>query len=162
MADRAPSRSRQTGAAVAFALAVLATAAIGGAAASGSAEVYARLTLPSWAPPQWLFGPAWTVLYVLMALAGWLVWRSAGLRGAPVAFALYALQLLLNAAWTPLFFAAGRYGAALVDITVLGVALAVLIALFARHSRVAAVALVPYLVWVAYAGALNGAIVVLN
>ncbi|WP_017583202.1 TspO/MBR family protein [Nocardiopsis valliformis] len=145
-------------AAAAFAVAVLATALVGGSAAAGSGDVYARLDLPAWAPPSWLFSPVWIVLYVLIGVAGWLVWRAAGTQGAMVFLAVYTLQLLLNAAWTPLFFGAGLYGLAFVDIVLLAVAVAVTLLLAWRHSRTAALLLAPYLAWVCFAAALNAAI----
>jgi tryptophan-rich sensory protein len=157
-----PGAGPALGAAAVFALAVLAAALVGGLAAGGAGEVYARLDLPAWAPPQWLFGPAWTVLYLLIAVSGWLLWRAAGWRRARAAFAVFAVQLVLNAAWTPLFFGAGLFGWALADILLLVAAIAVLIGLARRHSGAAALLLVPYLLWTAYAGALNAAIVAAN
>jgi tryptophan-rich sensory protein len=144
---------------LASAAVVAAAALIGSLAVSGSSQEYASLARPSWAPPSWLFGPVWTMLYAAMAAAAWLVWRRVGLGRALVPF---AVQLLLNAAWTPLFFGAGRYGWALVDIVALWLAIAVTTVVFWRVSRPAAVLLAPYWLWVTYAGALNAAIVVLN
>lgn len=145
--------------AVVHLLAVAVVAGVGGLAASGSRETYAALELPPYAPPGWLFGPVWTVLYVLMAIAAWRVWRA---RGWDVAQGVYGVQLLLNLAWTPLFFAADRYGVALVEIVVLLAALVATVVLFARRDRVAAWLLAPYLAWVGFATALNAGIVVLN
>jgi len=166
MGERARRREVPVGrsvlAAVGFAAAVAVVAAVGGAAASGSGEVYAGLELPSWAPPAWLFGPVWTVLYAAIALAGWLVWRASGIAGARAFFAVYALQLVLNAAWTPLFFGAGLYAAALADIAVLAAAVAAATVLARGHSRGAVALLVPYLLWVVFAAALNLAILVAN
>lgn len=144
---------------VPFAAAVVVVAVVGGLAASSSAATYRDLDLPPFAPPSWLFGPVWTVLYVMIAVAGWLAWRAGA---GPAALAVWVVQLLLNLAWTPLFFAADRYGWALVDILALLVAIGVTIGLFARRSPVAAWLLVPYAAWVAFATALNFAIVVLN
>ncbi|MFT3873557.1 MAG: TspO/MBR family protein [Nocardioides sp.] len=142
-----------------FGGAVVAVALVGARAASSSAAVYGSLDLPGFAPPSWVFGPVWVVLYVAIALAGWLAWRAgAGLLGV----AVWLIQLALNLAWTPLFFAGGRYGWALVDIVALLVAIAVTIAVFARFSRPAAWLLVPYLAWVGFATALNAAIVLAN
>lgn len=154
-----PGRTRPALALLAFVLAVAAVAVFGGLFSATAGETYAALDRPAWAPPAWLFGPAWTVLYVLIALSGWWAWRAGGgLRAQPVAFAAYGVQLVLNAAWTPLFFGLGAFGAALADILLLGVAILVTVVLFARSSRVAAVLLVPYLLWVAYATALNAAL----
>ena len=149
-------------AAVCFAVAVLITASIGGVAAAGSGGVYAELELPAWAPPSWLFSPVWIALYVLIAVAGWSVWRVAGLGGAKVFFTAYVLQLVLNAAWPPLFFALGLYGVALIEIVLLDVVVVAAIVLAWRHSRVAALLLVPYLAWALFASALTLAIWLLN
>lgn len=104
----------------------------------------------------------WTVLYLTIALAGWLVWRQAGFAGAGLALAAYALQLVFNAAWTPLFFGLRRPDLGLVDIVLLWLSIVATIALFAPISVVAALLLVPYLAWVAFAGALNFALWRLN
>lgn len=144
---------------VPFAAAVAVVAVVGGLAAGGSSATYRALDLPSFAPPSWLFGPVWTVLYVLIAVAGWLAWR-AGV--GPAGMVAWCVQLLLNLAWTPLFFAADRYVWALVDILVLVVAITATSVVFARASRTAAWLLAPYLAWVAFAAALNAAIVALN
>jgi tryptophan-rich sensory protein len=138
-----------------FGLAVLCTAVVGGLAASGSKAEYAALDRPGWAPPSWLFGPVWTTLYVLIAVAGWLAWKRTGWTPA---LTVYAAQLVLNAAWTPLFFAAGQYGLALTEIVVLWALIAATVVLFWRVSRLAAALLVPYLAWVSFATALNAAI----
>lgn len=142
-----------------FGVAVAAVAVVGGLAASSAGSRYQSLERPSWAPPSWLFGPAWTVLYVTIAVAGWLVWRRVGLGPALVP---YAVQLVLNAAWTPLFFGADRFGLAFADIVALWIAIVATIAAFTRVHRAAGLLLVPYLLWVTYAGALNLAIWQLN
>ena len=142
-----------------FAAAVTAAALLGTLAVTGTSGEYASLDRPSWAPPSWLFGPVWTVLYATIAVAGWLVWRRAG---ADRVLVPYAAQLALNAAWTPVFFGAGEYGWALVVIVALLLALAVTILGFRRVHRVASWLLVPYLLWVSYATALNAAIWYLN
>jgi tryptophan-rich sensory protein len=123
---------------------------------------YERLNKPAWRPPNWLFAPVWTVLYGMMAVAGWLVWRQAGFAGAGLALAAYALQLILNAAWTPLFFGLRRPDLGLVDIVLLWLSIVAAVALFAPISVVAASLLVPYLAWVGFAGALNFALWRLN
>lgn len=142
-----------------FALAAFVTAAIGGLGVQGTAAEYSSLAQPSWAPPTWLFGPVWTILYAMIALAGWLAWRRAGWT---TALTVYAVQLGLNAIWTPLFFGAGQYGLALVDIVLLWLSIAAVITLFRRISRPATLLLVPYLLWVTYATALNAAIWSMN
>ncbi len=144
---------------VPFLAAVTAVAVIGGLAAGSAGQTYRALDLPAFAPPSWLFGPVWSVLYLMIAVAGWLVWRE---NGWDRALTLWSAQLVLNLVWTPLFFAADLYALALVDIVVLLVAVAATIVWFRRTSRAAAWLLVPYLAWVAFATALNAAIVVLN
>jgi translocator protein len=145
-----------------FAFGVVLVAAIGGLAATSSAAQYQALDQPTWAPPAAVFGPVWTVLYAMIAIAGWLVWRRSGIAGARTALIVYAVQLVLNALWTPLFFGMGAVAAAFVEICVLWVAVVATVALFSRHSRLAAALLVPYLLWVTFAAALNGAIWQLN
>ncbi|UNZ18021.1 TspO/MBR family protein [Streptomyces sp. 891-h] len=138
-----------------------AVAAAGGFAAADSAETYQALTKPSWAPPGWIFGPVWTVLYGTIAVAAWLVLRSRT-TGHVVAMTWWSVQLALNLAWTPLFFAADAYGLAFVDICLLLVALAGTVTAFGRRRRAAAVLLLPYMAWVAFAAALNLSIWLLN
>ncbi|MBV2362966.1 TspO/MBR family protein [Streptomonospora nanhaiensis] len=159
---RPPSRGRALAGLAVFLLAVAAAALVGVLSAAGTAQEYAALRRPAWAPPSWVFGPVWTVLYVLIALAGWDVWRRRGLRGAPLALGLFAAQLVLNAAWTPLFFAADRRGAAFAVIAALLVVLTATVAAFYRRSRIAALLLVPYWAWTAFAAALNLAVWRLN
>lgn len=130
-------------------------AALGAVASIDAAGFYAALARPSWAPPSSVFGPVWTVLYLAMAVAAWLVWRAAGsLVSARVALGLFAVQLVLNALWSWLFFAWHRGFAAFVDIIALWIVLAATIGAFARHSRAAALLMLPYLTWVTFAGAL--------
>ncbi|EMD25746.1 TspO/MBR family protein [Amycolatopsis azurea] len=154
-----PGRSRAPLALLPFLAAVAVVAVVGGLAAADARSVYSGLDLPSFAPPAWLFGPVWTVLYLGIAVSGWLYWKSGGERRG---LAWYAAQLVLNAAWTPLFFAGGAYGLALADIVLLDVAVVVTALYFRRSSRVSAALLLPYLAWTLYATALNLAIVVLN
>jgi tryptophan-rich sensory protein len=159
-----PVRHRRSGASAAalllFAAAVAAAALVGGLAAATSAQEYAGLIRPSWAPPAGVFGPVWTVLYILIAVSAWLVWRRAG--WTTPAHPVWCAQLVLNAGWTPLFFAAGLIGVAFAEIVVLWVAVLATIVLFARTDRLAAGLLLPYLAWVSFAGALNLAIWQLN
>jgi benzodiazapine receptor len=157
------ARPRQTPsspvALVLFVAAVTAVAVIGGLAAGSSSDTYQQLELPAFAPPSSVFGPVWTVLYATIAVAGWLAWRQAG---ADRSLGLYAVQLVLNACWTPLFFATGLYGVALVEIVVLlGFVVATIVAYW-RRSRAAALLLIPYAGWVAFATALNASIWWLN
>ncbi|MGD9483428.1 TspO/MBR family protein [Streptomyces sp. TRM70308] len=135
-----------------------AVAALGAVAAADAGDAYAALERPAWAPPGWLFGPVWTVLYATIAVAAWLVLRGRPLTAVRPQLAWWGAQLVLNLAWTPLFFAAGRYGLAFLDICLLLAALAGTLATFARVHRPAALLLVPYALWVSYAAALNLAI----
>ncbi len=154
-----PGRLRAPLALLPFLAAVAVVAVVGGLAAANARSVYNGLELPSFAPPAWLFGPVWTVLYLGIAVSGWLYWKSRGDRRGLV---WYAVQLVLNAAWTPLFFAGGLYTLALADIVLLDVAIVVTALCFRRSSPVSAALLLPYLAWTLYATALNVAIVVLN
>lgn len=123
---------------------------------------YAALNKPSWTPPGAVFGPVWTVLYVLMGVAAWLVWRKEGFAGAGAALTLFLVQLGLNALWSYLFFGRHRPDLALVDIVVLWALILVVTLLFWRHSPVAGGMMAPYLLWVSFASALNFSIWRLN
>jgi benzodiazapine receptor len=121
---------------------------------------YAGLRKPTWTPPNSLFGPVWTALYIAMAIAAWLVWRQVGLTAAPMKF--FLLQLLLNVAWSGLFFALRSPGWAFGDIVLLWLAILATSMEFWRVAPLAGWLLVPYLVWVSYAAALNFSIWRLN
>jgi tryptophan-rich sensory protein len=123
---------------------------------------YATLAKPAWAPPPSWFGPVWIVLYVLMGTSAWLVWHERYHRGRSAALAAYAIQLLLNAAWAPLFFGAGNIGAGLFVIVALWLSILWTIREFAAVKSAAAWMLAPYLIWVGFASALNLAIWKLN
>lgn len=142
-----------------FLLAVAGVAVVGGLAAGSAGQTYQALELPAFAPPSWLFGPVWTVLYAMIGVAGWLLWRA---RGWDLAVGLWAAQLVLNLAWTPLFFAAEQYAWALADIVVLDLLVLALVGLAWGRTRVAALLLVPYLAWIGFATALTLEIVRLN
>ncbi|MBL8886859.1 MAG: tryptophan-rich sensory protein [Phycisphaerales bacterium] len=123
---------------------------------------YVTLNKPSWNPPSWLFGPVWTLLYIMMGVAAWLVWRKGGWALQRWPLVLFLVQWLLNALWTPLFFGMHLLGWALFDILLLWIAIAATIHVFWRVSKPAAWLLVPYLAWVSFATALNFAIWQLN
>lgn len=123
---------------------------------------YAGLRKPSFNPPDWVFGPVWTVLYILIAVSAWLVWRRAGWPEGRRALSWWLAQLTLNAAWTPVFFGAHLLGLALVIIVGLLVTIVVAILAFRRHHALAAAMLLPYLAWVAFATLLNASIWRLN
>ena len=118
-------------------------------------EWYASLKKPAWNPPGWIFGPVWTALYTMMALAAWLVWRQGGWARQRKPLVLFLAQLALNALWTPLFFGLHRPGVAFAEIVLLWLAIAATIAVFRPVSRTAMRLLVPYLAWVSFAAALN-------
>lgn len=122
---------------------------------------YASLRKPDWNPPGWVFGPVWTTLYTMMAVAAWRVWRRDGVGRRP-ALAWFLGQLLLNALWSWLFFGLRNPGLALAEIIALWVAIAGTIGHFRRLDRVAAGLLVPYLAWVSFAAVLNGTLWWLN
>ncbi|WP_431270927.1 TspO/MBR family protein [Dankookia sp. P2] len=113
------------------------------------------LAKPSWRPPNWLFPPAWAVLYILMAIAAWMVWREAGFAGAPLALTLWFAQLVLNAAWSWIFFGLKRMDLAFAELSALWLAILATILAFALHSTTAAWLMAPYLAWVSFAGILN-------
>lgn len=125
-------------------------------------EWYGRLAKPSWTPPNWIFAPVWIVLYVTMAVAGWMVWREAGLVGALLPLGLFAVQLALNGIWSWLFFGLHRSDWAFVDIVALWLAIAATIVAFQSISVPAAILLLPYLIWVSFALVLNFSIWQLN
>ena len=123
---------------------------------------YERLAKPRWRPPNWVFAPAWAVLYLCIAVSGWLVWREAGFAAAAVPLAVYAVQLALNAAWSWIFFGLRRPDLAFAEIVALWLSIAATIAAFYPIHRGAAWLLVPYLCWMSFAGALNLAMWRLN
>lgn len=118
-------------------------------------EWYAALKKPPWNPPNWIFGPVWTALYILMAVAVWLVGRRGGFAGQRKALTLFLGQLLLNALWSPLCFGAKNLGFALMDIVLLWLAITATLHAFWKVHRLASALLLPYLAWVTFAGALN-------
>jgi benzodiazapine receptor len=136
-----------------FVAAAFSAAAFGARYTPG--EWYAALVKPSFNPPSWVFAPVWTVLYLVMGISGWLVWRRAGFGGAALPLAVFAVQLALNAAWSWIFFGQNRLGLALAEILLLWTAILATTLLFWRVSRTAAILLLPYLAWVAFAAVLN-------
>jgi translocator protein len=137
-------------------------AAIGAFASIYAAAFYAQLSRPDWAPPGWLFAPVWSVLYVLMGLAAWLVWRSHGFKAGRTALILFLSQLAANALWTWLFFAWHQGAAAFVEILILWALIVATVASFWKLNTFAGVLLLPYLAWVTFASALTFAVWRLN
>lgn len=134
----------------------LGTAGLGAAVTNLSVhDWYTTLEKPSWNPPNWLFGPVWTTLYIGMAIAAWLVWRKRGLAEGWLPLTLFGIQLTLNAIWSALFFGLRSPGAAFVEILLLWISILATIIAFTRYSTWAAALLVPYLTWVSFATALN-------
>ena len=156
------TRPQQAAGLLAWLAASYLASAIGAAASIDAGPFYAELARPDWAPPGWLFGPVWLLLYTLMGIAAWLVWREGGLRAASAALTLFIAQLAVNAAWSWLFFAWRLGLAALIDIALLWLLIAVMLAAFWRLSRLAAALIVPYLLWVSFAAVLNHAVWRLN
>lgn len=159
----APSSPGAVRAALALGVALLlcfSAAAVGALFLPG--EWYHQLRKPSWNPPTWIFGPVWTLLYTMMAIAAWLVWRRGGFRAQQKPLTLFLLQLLFNAAWSPLFFGLHSPGMALIDIVLLWISLFATVLAFWKMHRVTGALLVPYLLWVTFAAVLNGALWRLN
>jgi len=123
---------------------------------------FAGLNKPSWNPPSWVFGPVWSALYLMMAIAAWLVWREGGWRKQGRALGWFLAQWVLNALWTPLFFGLHRPGLAFLEIMILWLVLAITLIRFLRVKRAAGWLLIPYLAWVSFASLLNFTIWRLN
>jgi translocator protein len=134
---------------------LLCFAASAGALFVSTGGWYEGLVKPAWNPPAWLFGPVWSLLYVMMAVAAWLVWREGGWRTQRRALFLFLLQWLLNALWTPLFFGLHRPDLALAEILLLWLALVATLLVFWRVRPLAGLLLVPYLAWSSFAALLN-------
>jgi benzodiazapine receptor len=139
-----------------------AAAAIGAFASVSAGEFYDQLIRPDWAPPGWLFGPVWTILYLLMAMAAWLVWLNVGKRGAKFSLGIFLLQLVFNALWPWLFFVWNLGFWAFAEILLLWTLILVTLLLFWKTRPLAGVLLTPYLLWVSFASALSWSIWQLN
>lgn len=137
-------------------------AAIGAAASLQAGTFYAELAQPDWAPPGALFGPVWALLYSMMAVSAWLIWQRRAVQPVRTALAVFVLQLIVNALWSWLFFAWKLGALSFLDIILLLVSIVVTAVLFWRIRPLAGLLLVPYLVWVAFASALNYSIWQLN
>jgi benzodiazapine receptor len=155
----APSRSHLASLAILLALSAIVAGVSGVATVQNVGTWYAALAKPPFNPPNWLFGPVWTLLYIAMAVAAWRVWRLPDRAGA---MGLYAAQMALNFVWSLIFFGLHRIGVALVDILALLGLLALTAIVFWRRDRIAGALMAPYLAWVCFAAVLNGAIWRLN
>ena len=163
MPGMASTRRHPWTALAAFVALCLGVGALGGLATARSvATWYPTLAKPAFTPPDAVFGPVWTVLYLMIAVAGWRVWRKRGLSGARAEFFLYATQLALNLGWSMVFFGLRAIGPALAEIAVLLAAVIANAVAFWRIDRPAGALLTPYAVWVSFAAALNFAIWRLN
>jgi tryptophan-rich sensory protein len=131
-------------------------AAVGAVASVDAANFYSQLSKPSWAQPPWLFGPVWSVLYALMGISAWLVWRTP--RANKNALVLFCVQLAANALWSWLFFAWHQGALAFADVLVLLALIVGTVFLFRRASHAAALLMLPYLLWVSFASALTWAV----
>jgi translocator protein len=137
-------------------------AAIGAAASIEAAPFYTQLARPEWAPPPSIFGPVWTVLYALMGVAAWLVWRVDGFRASKSALTVFLLQLALNSLWSWLFFGWHRGALAFIDILLLWTLIVATVISFWRIKPLAGTLLIPYLLWVSFAAVLNYSVWQLN
>ena len=139
-----------------------AASATGAVASIQARSFYSQLVQPDWAPPGWVFGPVWTTLYAMMAIAAWLVWRSGGLSRNSVALSLFLVQLAVNALWSWLFFAWHRGALAFADVVLLWCLIVATLLSFWRVRPLAGALLIPYLLWVSFASALNYSVWQLN
>lgn len=156
------SGSRQIIGLLGWLLLSFAAAAIGSIASIQAAAFYRQLAQPSWAPPSSVFGPVWSLLYALMGIAAWLVWREGGWRRQRGALGLFVLQLAVNALWSWLFFGWRQGAWAFADIVLLWLLIAATVVAFRRARSLAGALLLPYLAWVSFAAALNFAVWQLN
>lgn len=137
-------------------------AAIGGAASIQAGPFYMQLVRPEWAPPPGVFGPVWTMLYTLMGIAAWLIWRIDGSRAARTALALFLTQLVVNALWSWLFFGWHLGGPAFADVVLLWALVVATLVAFWRMRPLAGAMLIPYLLWISFASVLNYSVWRLN
>lgn len=150
-----PGWTRQALGLLGWLLVTFAAAAIGGAASATPEVIYTELIRPAWAPPASVFSPVWTVIYLSMAFAAWAVWRRAGFAGAPEALWLYLIQLVPNALWSWLFFGWDLGALAFADALLLWTLVICMTIAFWRASAAGGLLVLPYLLWVTYAVALN-------
>ncbi|MDH4157913.1 MAG: tryptophan-rich sensory protein [candidate division Zixibacteria bacterium] len=118
-------------------------------------EWYTYLAKPSWTPPGWLFGPVWGILYLSMSLSAWLIWRQRSRRAVGLPLGFYLIQLAANGLWSWLFFGRQWIGLALVDLVILVCVVAITAAMFLRVRKIAGIMMLPYLLWICFAAALN-------
>ncbi len=154
-----PSPQKQAGWLIGLVAICFTAAALGGWLTSNSvADWYQRIARPNWTPPDWIFGPVWSVLYLMMALAAWLVWRRGGWQKARWSLGLFAVQLALNVLWSAIFFGLRSPGWAFAEILLLWISIAATLVAFWGRSAGAALLMVPYWAWTSFAAVLNFAI----
>jgi benzodiazapine receptor len=156
------TKSKQVLGLVGWLIVTFAAAAIGAIASAKAGLFYHQLTRPEWAPPAWLFGPVWTILYILIGIDAWLVWRVGGFRVARTALSLFIVQLAANALWTWLFFAWRQGALAFVEILVLWALILGTVIAFWRARPLAGILMFPYLAWVTFASVLTFTVWKLN
>ncbi|EFJ15508.1 hypothetical protein SELMODRAFT_180321 [Selaginella moellendorffii] len=130
--------------------------------AGGDSPWYRQLNKPPWTPPSWVFPVMWTTLYILMGIASWLVWKDGGFKRHALPLAIYIVQLILNFAWTPIFFGYHRFDFAFAEIVLLWLAILATIILFWPVSHAAAYLLIPYILWVTLAASINLYVLIYN
>jgi tryptophan-rich sensory protein len=156
------TKSKQVIGLVGWLLATFIAAGIGSVASSKAGTFYQQLIRPEWAPPAWIFAPVWTILYLFMGIAAWLVWRVQGFRAARIALSLYIIQLALNALWTWLFFVWRLGEIAFIEIIILWILILCTLIAFWRVRIINGVLLIPYEAWVSFASMLTYVIWKLN
>lgn len=147
---------------VAWLVVCFSASAVGAIASIQAKSFYGQLVQPFWAPPGWLFGPVWTILFGLMAVSVWLVWCSGGFRANVAVLVFFLIHLAVNALWSWLFFAWKLGAIAFANIVLLWLFIAVLVVCFIRIRLLAGLLLMPYLFWVGFALFLNYSLLKLN
>lgn len=146
-----PSTQKQIIGFIGWVVLCFAASAAGAIASIQTREFYDKLVQPQWAPPGWLFGPVWTILFALMAISAWLIWRDGGFAKHKSALTLFIIQLIPNVLWSWLFFAWSKGALAFADIILLWILILATIISFWKLNRLAGAILIPYLLWVSFA-----------
>jgi translocator protein len=149
------TKSKQVVGLIVWLLITFIAAGIGTIASSNAGIFYQQLIRPEWAPPAWLFAPVWTILYLLMGIAAWLVWRVQGFRAARISLSLYIIQLAVNAFWTWLFFIWRQGQISFIEIIILWILILCTLIAFWRVRMINGILLIPYLAWVSFASVLT-------
>lgn len=121
----------------------------------GPGDWYQTLTKPEWNPPNWIFGPVWTLLYISMGISVWIIWKNYGLKTAAIPITFFIAQLILNALWSWFFFGLENVGLAFIDIVALWTLIFITLILFWKLNTWSGVLLLPYIAWVSFATVLN-------